>query len=179
METFGNIGALKRVIEKKYSTKIKEVEKEKEKQLAEINKELNKKLELFKANMETKRDIAVKKMHSMVLSKEKMKIKKEFEEQRESLINHVFKEAEKKAKNNVHNKDYIDYVKKNLPKEKKFVVIGDSNYYEKHFPKLKIDKNIIGLKFESEGVIYDFSLSNIIASKKDILRQEISKILFD
>ena len=58
-------------------------------------------------------------------------------------------------------------------------VTGDGAYYKKEFPELEVDKSIVGIKFESEEVIYDFTLNNMIASKKDILRQEVSKILFD
>lgn len=178
MEIFGNVEALKGAIEKKYLAEIKKIEKEKEKQLAKIDKELNKKLELLKSHMKTITDAAINKTYSMVLSREKIKAKKEFEEKREAIIDAVFKEAEKKAKKIGHSKEYIDYVKRNMPKEKDFLVIGDSDYYKKFFPKLKVDKNIVGVKFKSEDVIYDFTLDNMISSKKDILRHAISKILF-
>lgn len=178
MEVFGNVKGLKGAIEKKYSSKIKEVEKEKEKQLAEIDKELGKELELLRSRMKTTTDAEVKKTHSMILSSEKLKAKKEFEEKRESLIEEVFKKAEKKASKITHSKEYMDYVKSNMPKEQNARVIGDSAYYKESFPKLKINKSIVGIKFELEGLIYDFTLNNIINSKKDILRQEVSKILF-
>jgi len=177
MEVFGNIEALKEAIEKKYTSKIREVEKEKEKQLNEIDKELKKKLNLLDSRMKTASDAEVKKTHSVILSEEKLKAKKEFEEKREELINKVFKEAEKKSKKIVRSKEYIDYVKSNIPKEKDLKVTG-SDALKKHFPKLKVDKNILGLKFESEGIIYDFTLDNMINSKKDVLRHEISKVLF-
>tara|TARA_Y100000310_G_C20320671_1_gene640605 strand:- start:54 stop:689 length:636 start_codon:yes stop_codon:yes gene_type:complete len=177
METFGNVEALKGAIEKKYSSKIKEAEKEKSKQLADIDKELKKKLDLLKSHMKTSTEAEVKKTHSMILSGEKLKAKKEFEEKREELIENVFKAADKKAKSIAHSKEYIDFVESNLPGGE-FSTIGDSNYYEKAFPNLEIDKDIVGVKFESKGVIYDFTLNNIIASKKDILRHEVSKVLF-
>lgn len=177
MEIFGNVEALKGAIEKKYSSKIKEIEKEKEKQLGEIDEELKKKLELLRSHMKTIMDAEVNKAYSMILSGEKLKAKKEFEEKREALIDAVFKEAEKKAKSIVHTKEYIDFVNKNMPKEES-LVIGDGDYYKKFFPKLKIDKNIMGLRFESEGVIYDFTLDNMIEAKRDVLRHEVSKVLF-
>ncbi len=178
MEIFGNIEALKGAIEKKYLAKIKEIEKQGEKQLADIDKELKKKLELLKSHMKTATDAAVKKTYLMMLSSEKLKAKKEFEEKRESLIEAVFEEAKKKAKDIVHTQEYIDYVKNNMPKEKSIVVIGDSDYYKEFFPELKINKNIVGVRFEAKGLIYDFSLDNIISSKKDVLRHEVSKVLF-
>ena len=42
----------------------------------------------------------------------------------------------------------------------------------------RVDKNIIGIKFKAKEVLYDFSLDGIIASKKDVLRHAVSKILF-
>jgi len=179
MEVFGNVEALKGAIEKKYSSKIRDVEKDRDKQLAEIDKELKKKLELLKSRMKTTTGAAIKKTHSMILSSEKLKAKKEFEEKREALIESVFAKAEKKAKTVAHSKEYLDFVKKSVPKDNNLSVIGDSDYYKKDFPKLKIDKKIVGLRFESEDIIYDFTLDNLIASKKDVLRHEVSKILFD
>ena len=178
MEVYGNVDSLKKAIKNKYSSEIKEVENEKEKQLAEVAKELKKKLELLRSHMKTEIDAEVKKTHSMILSAAKLASKKEFEEKREALIESVFKEAEKKAKEIAHGKEYIDFVKKNMPDVKGLSAIGDSDYYEEFFPELMIDKGIIGVKFESKGVTYDFTLDRIIASKKDILRHEVSKVLF-
>lgn len=178
MEIFGNIEALKGAIEKKYLAEIKKIEKEKEKQLAEIDKELKKKLALLKSHMKTVTDAEVKKTHLMILSREKMKAKKEFEERREALIDAVFKEAEKKAKEIAHSKEYMDYVKANMPAEENLLVTGDSEHYKNLFPNLKVDKNIVGLKFESKSLVYDFTLDNMIGAKKDILRHEVSKVLF-
>lgn len=178
MEVFGNVEGLKDYIEKRYSSEIKLIKAEKEKQLEEIDKILKKELELLRSHMKTLTNADVKKAYSMILSEERLKAKKEFEEKREAIINSVFAEAEKKAEKIVHTSEYIDFVRKNMPQEKGLLVVGDSNYYKKAFPKVKVDKNMLGLKFESEGVTYDFTLDNMIASKKEILRQEVSRILF-
>jgi len=179
MEVFGNIEALKGAIEKKYSAKIKQAEKETEKELAEIDKKLKKELELVNSHMKTITDAEVRKAQSMILSEEKLKAKSEFEGKREALIESVFEEAKKRVKKITRTKEYLDFVKNNMPKEENLSAIGDSDYYKTLFPDLKIDKNILGLKFEVEGAVYDFTLDNIINSKKDILRKEVSKILFE
>ena len=80
MEVFGNIEALKKAIESKYSSIIKDAEKEKQKQLAEIDKELKKELELLRSHMKTEIDAESKKAGSMILSSAKLASKKEFEE---------------------------------------------------------------------------------------------------
>ncbi|MBW2983938.1 V-type ATP synthase subunit E [Candidatus Woesearchaeota archaeon] len=178
MQVFGNVEALKKAIEKRYSSMVKDVEKDKENQLAEINEELKEKIGLLKAHMKTNIDAEVKKTHSMILSAARLNAKKEFEEKREAIIESVFREAEKGAKDIAHTAEYIGFVKKNISKTKGLTVIGDSDYYKDSFPGLKIDKGIIGLKFKSEEVVYDFALDNIIASKKDVLRHEVSKVLF-
>jgi vacuolar-type H+-ATPase subunit E/Vma4 len=128
--------------------------------------------------MKTEIDAEVKKTSSMISSSAKLKAKKEFEEKREAIIESVFEKAMKKAKDIAHSEDYIDFVKKNIPDTKGLSAVGDSDYYSKVFQGIKIDKSIIGVKFESEGIVYDFTLDNMISSKKDILRHEVSKILF-
>ena len=177
MEIFGNAQALKKAIEIKYSSKIKKIEEEKEKQLEEIGKELKKKLELLRAHMKTDAEAAAKNAYSIILNREKLKAKKDFEETRESIIESVFNKAENRAKSIAHTNEYIGFVKRNIPEKEKLTAIGDSDYYKKHFPGLKIGKNIIGLKFESENLSYDFAISSLISSKKEMLRHDINKIL--
>ena len=82
MEVYGNVEALKKAIEKKYSSMVKDIEKEKAEQLAEIGKELKGKLELLKSHAKTERDAEVKKTSSMISSSAKLSAKKEFEEKR-------------------------------------------------------------------------------------------------
>ena len=90
MQIFGNIEALKEAISKKHSAKIKQAEEEKNKKLAEIARELHKRLELLRSHMKTIEDAEIKKARSMILSEEKLKLKKEFEEKREAFIDAVF-----------------------------------------------------------------------------------------
>lgn len=178
MEVFGNVEALKKAIESRYSQKVKEAEKEREKQLAETERELKRRLELLRSHMKTATDADAKKAYSMILSKERLIAKKEFEEKRELLIESVFKEADKNAKKIIYSERYVEYIRKNMPTEENLTCIGDDEYYKKFFPEMNVKKNLGGIKFESEGIIYDFTLSNLIASKKDILRHEVSKALF-
>ncbi len=177
MEIFGNAEYIKKVIEERYNLKIKELEKERDKSLEELRIKFENEIKLLRIQMKNKKETEVKKVYSMIFNEEKLKAKKEFEEKRNSLIESVFKEAKKRAKDFVHSKAYIEYIKKNMPKEK-VEIIGDSDYYRKFFPKLKIDKSLIGIIFKSKNIVYDFTLDNIINSKKDILRHELSKILF-
>ena len=43
---------------------------------------------------------------------------------------------------------------------------------------MKLDKNIVGLKFQSSDMIYDLSLDGAIEAKKDTVRRTITKNLF-
>jgi vacuolar-type H+-ATPase subunit E/Vma4 len=178
MEAFGNIEGLKKAIQQKYSLKIREVEKERDKELKSIEKDLKKALKLQESRMKTNTDAAAKKTYSMILSSEKLKAKKEFEEKREALIEAVFRNARKQARTVAHSREYVDFVAKNAPKEPGIIIKGDAELYKQTFPELHLDESLLGIKFVSEGVIYDFTLDNMIDSKKDILRQEVSNILF-
>lgn len=179
MQVYGNISSLKKSIERKYSSQIKAIDKETEKEIEKIKRETEKQIALLKTKMKTSAELEAKKIDSKVMSEVTLKAKRDFEKKREELINKVFDKAHAKAKKVAHSKEYIDYVKKKLPEEEA-EAIGDSAYYKKFFPaiKLKIDKNIIGLKFSSANIIYDFTLDSILNSEKDNLRHTISKVLF-
>lgn len=178
METFGNIDGIKSVIEKKYTLNIDQVLKEKEKKLEEIDNEIRKKLTKLRSKMLSIKDTESKRKYSIILTEEKMKAMKQFQEKREELINSVFAEAEKRAKEITRNEKYIEYVKKNMPKIESFKIVADDDYYQKFFPELEIDKSITGVVFKSGEIIYDFDLNHLVESKKDSLRYELSEILF-
>jgi vacuolar-type H+-ATPase subunit E/Vma4 len=178
METFGNIGGLKAAIEKKYSSRIRTLEKEKEHALKEIEKEVLKKLGELKPKMLLQKETESKRKYSTILTEEKMKAVKSFQEKREELINKVFSEAKKRAKHMVHTEKYAAYVKKNMPSGEDMQMYGDDVYYQKFFPEIKIDKALNGIVCKSRDVIYDFTLDHLMESKKESLRYEVSKILF-
>ncbi len=179
MEVYGNVDALRKAIEKKYSSMVQSIEKDRKQQIDIMLQEAKEKISLLKAHMKTETDSEAKKTSSMALSAAMLSAKKDFEEKREALIESVFGKAAAKSKDIAHSKEYVDFVKKSLGSLKNLSAIGDSDYYKKDFPSIKIDKKITGLKFEAEGVVYDFTLDSMIASKRDILRHEVSKILFD
>lgn len=178
MKVYGNIEALKSSIKKKYSAQIRAIEKDIEKKIKELKKETERKIALIKSRTKTLADLEAKKLYAMLMNEAILKAKRDFEKKREELINKVFDEAYKKAKKIAHTHEYIEYVKRKIPKEE-LEVIGDSPYYEKFFPNLKIDKNVIGLKFKSTNVVYDFSLDSGLKSQKEKLRHIINKILFE
>jgi vacuolar-type H+-ATPase subunit E/Vma4 len=175
MEVLGNVDKLKKSIETKFDQKIKDIDSERKEQLAIVKKELKKKLELLSVHMKTATDSEAKKTYSMLLSTEKLKAKKKFEEKRESMIQKIFLTAQKKAKKVTQSDEYLEFVNKNKPENAQ--VIGDS-YFKKHFPEIKADDNIIGVKFNAKGIVFDFTLDSMVASKSDLLRHEISQVLF-
>lgn len=183
MEVIGNIGLIKASIERKYDKEIDEIDKETEKEIELLKDEANKKISLQRARIKTYAESESKKAHSKIVSEGRLKAKKEFEEAREGFIKGVFSEALKKAKMIAHSKRYVDFVKERMPEEdgvKEGVkIIGDSEFYKKHFGDVIIDDAIIGVKLMAKDVIYDLSLDGILTSKRELLRHKISKELFE
>jgi vacuolar-type H+-ATPase subunit E/Vma4 len=176
MQIYGNIQALKKGIEEKYAKEIRDIDKDITSQIREINKETDKKVNLMKADQKTVREEEVRKTKSRVMNEEKLKAKKAFEEAREKMIDSVFKDAEKKLGKKANEKAYIDLVKKKIPKDAQ-AIVGDA-VLKKHFSNAKMDKTVIGVKFKSENIIYDFSLNGLLESRKEHLRSVITKSLW-
>jgi len=184
MQIYGDITKLKSAIERKYSGEIAKVEKETNNTIREIKAELQKKLEIKKLRAKTATETEEKKAYSKIMSEEKLKAKKEFEQIREELINKVFEEAENMVKEKAKGKRYIEFVRKFVAKYisgKNAEMVTDSDIYKKHFPKFKtrINKNIVGVRFELNRIVYDLTLDAAIRSKKEQIRQKISKALFE
>lgn len=176
MEIFGNIEHIKESIKQKYEKDISNIQKELDKTIAAKKQEFKKQKEIELANISTATDFEVKKEYSKILSEQNLKAKRDFESAREDLIKTVFKEAEEKAIKIAHSKDYIDFVKKRVPEN--CTIIADSDFFKKYFDKIEIDKSIVGIKCKVGNVIYDFSLDGIMKSKRDELRNIVTKVLF-
>ncbi len=182
MEIYGNIDGLKQAIEKKYADEIKKIEDETSSIIKQLEKESNNKISLKKSRISTLTNAEIRKATSKISSEENLKAKKEFEQKREDVINQVFDMAFKKAVTIAHSRKYIDFLKKNMPNEaKKYEITADSDFYKEYFPeaKINIDNTIIGIKFRVGEITYDFTLDGAIKSQKDILRNKVSKTIFD
>ncbi|MBN2457915.1 hypothetical protein JXB31_02165 [Candidatus Woesearchaeota archaeon] len=180
MEIYGNVESIKQAIQKKFDDDIKAADNEKKAQIEGIMREAKEKEELISARISTMTESEVKKATSKIKSEEILKAKTEFEQKREEIIDKIFEMAIKNARKLAHEKGYIEMVKKSLPKEQHYELICDSDAYKRSFPKakLKIDKDIIGIKVLAGDVTYDFTIDSEIKSKKDILRNKISGVLF-
>ncbi len=180
MEVYGNVDSLKESIGKKYDEDIAELDKQAEKIISDIKAQADKKKELMKARNKTDTEAEVKKLKSKVISEETLKAKKEFEKSREELIEKVFSEAEKKAKDTAKTKKYADLVKKKMPKKVDSAIVGNVALKKlfKGIKTWKTDKTIAGIKFVQGEVVYDFTLDSAIRARKDELREKVAKILF-
>ena len=178
MKVYGNAEGLKKVLEKTYAKKIAEVRKETDAKISEINSEAQKEISQIEDQARTDAQAAAREATQRVLNEEKLNAKKKFEEEREKMIQKVFEEVRVQAPKVAAKKEYLAFVKKNSPKEKGLEILGSSTSYKKTYNKMKLDKNIVGLKFQSSDMVYDLSLDGAIEAKKDTVRRTITKNLF-
>lgn len=176
MEVFGNAKSLMNEIEHRYNKEIAKLDLETERSLAELKKKAEEEIGFWKSKYDLYCEAEAKKRASRIISEEKLKAKKEYEQVREDLINEVLLLAEKQAGTFAHSKSYIDFVKKNIPPFKEYNVIAGSEKYSQAFPKsnIAVDTSIQGIKIEKDGVVYDFSVSSALQSKREALRRTIS-----
>ncbi len=178
MEVYGNISALKKGIEERYKNEIAQIEKEAEDKAKDFDAKKKKRLQVLKADFKTRKGEKVKEAKQRVLNEKKLEAKKEFELEREKLIQQVFEDVKKKASKIVLTKQYIEYVKKNVPKEKGFLAMVGPAFLKKSFPKSKEEKGLIGVKFVGDEIIYDYSINALLEAREDFVRHTITKNLF-
>lgn len=181
MQVYGNKEPLMAEIKRRYNKGIEEIEKDTLKEINEIKSEAVAKITNLREKAELVNDSETKKLHSKIISEEKLEAKKEFEEKREKIIEKVFHHTKHEAEKIAHSDDYIKFVEKSVPKKiiEEGEIFGDSDYYKKRFPELKIKKGITGIQIKTENVLYDLSVDSAIEAKKEQLRDSISKILFE
>ncbi len=179
MKVIGNIESIKKSIEQRYQKELAEANKVIEQQIAEMKSQAEEKISLMRAKMKVNAEQDAKKEEAKIISEEKLKAKRAYEEKREGLINAVFEEAEKEKVKKAHTKAYIDFVKKQMP-EGRLTAIADSDYYKKDIKaeKWEIDKSITGIKFVRDNMIFDFTMDAALNSYKERLRHVVSETLW-
>lgn len=180
MKSFGNLEALEEAIKKKYDEEIDKIRDETNKQAKKIRKDTKEEISKILTRAREEAEIEAKREAARVLSEEKLNAKKEFEATREKAIEKAFKELERRSKEIVHSETYLEFLKRQVKgiDMDKFLVVADSDYYKRIFPKYKKDPSISGVKLVSHKVTYDFTLESMIEANKEKLRLEMSKILF-
>lgn len=179
MEVHGNIEELKKAVAKKYELEINKIKADTEKAIKSVHEEHRTKLDALKDQMKQKAHMEVQKAYAKVLSSEKLAAKKAFEERREHLISQVFEKAQKAALEVAHSDQYKEYVKKHIPTTE-FSVVADSEQYKDLFKdvSMEVDPHIAGVKLQAGNTIIDLTLDGAIASRKEVLRHGVSKVLF-
>lgn len=176
METFGDVEGFKKTIEGKYSTEIRKLEEATEERIQELREDYENRFLVTQKQIESETALESSKLAARVKSEKEIHARREFEQKREELIEAVFREVMERALKLAHSKQYVDYVKKRLPKDA--VVVCDSSYYKKAFPKAKVDKSIVGVTAVSGNLVYNFTIDALVESKKEHLRNTAAKTLF-
>ncbi|MHA1911348.1 MAG: hypothetical protein ACTSYA_06605 [Candidatus Kariarchaeaceae archaeon] len=179
MKVEGNLDHLKKEIENSYKEKLMEFKKHADLEFKEEKKQIDEgqKKALERANNEL--DEEEKKVFKSTLSEEKLTAKKDYENKREALINKVFDEASNKAKKTLISKDYLSFVKKFLKENGEAKIIGGYKEYNKTFKDAELDEKVNGILVKKDKMIFDFTYTKFIESRKLDLRHKVSNILFE
>lgn len=179
MEVHGNISELKKAIEGRYDRLIEEAESESKKQVKQLKEQFNEKMDLLKEHHQNLKERQGRKIKSTVLNQRRTNAKQEFEKTREKLIKRVFEEVEKNLDKIAKSKEYISFVKKHKPGKKAMVYASDK-YFKRFFKgnRFSLDKNMVGVKFQSRSLTLDFDLKSLMDAKRGQLRAIIAKELF-
>lgn len=178
MKVYGSIDALKKGIQKKYNEKIREIEKGTDEGVKRLEAGTMKEIEIIRAEAAVQTAAEANVAKARTLNEEKLKAKMEFENERERMIVSVFEEIQKRKEKIATGKEYIGYVKSEIPKGEKLECVGGSREYKKHFRDLKLDGKIVGMLFKSKNTIYDFTIDKMIESENEKLRKVVIERLF-
>lgn len=180
MQVFGKAEELKEFMKKKYDAEIDQLNKENNKQVSYVEADIERELSAMRNKMDAQSHREAEQAKSKTFSEEKLLAKKEFEKTREELIDNVFADIEKALPSLAHSPRYLAYLKKKTKgmDKKKFTVKADGDYYKKLFPKYTKDTSTVGVKMVSGEVTYDFSLTTALEVNKELLRHEVSEVLF-
>lgn len=205
MEVYGDIEAMKKIIGERYEAKITAIGMETNTAVEAIERETSEKISLMRADALSAIKSEIHAAKSKAMGEKKLEAKRVFELEREGAVEAVLCGIEKRKEKIALSKEYIDYVKANMPGKGKTeiynpeqnwrkpgsavskdstqicqlaVAVGGSEKYKTAFGcKVKIDKGIAGIVFTSENAIHDFTISKMVEAKRDVLREAIMKNL--
>lgn len=170
-------------------TEIKKIDNELKAQVDEIKKENKEVVGEIKRKGEAEKEHEIKLFRDKTLAQARLKVKRNYLETREAIINEFIEEgAEKAVKKDSYKKFLEDLIKKNKDfLEKNFVVYcssKDKNVVSKILHKLRLKNKVKEMEInggvileDSEGKRVNESLASILERKRDELRQKIISML--
>ncbi|RLG70271.1 MAG: hypothetical protein DRO04_02100 [Candidatus Iainarchaeum archaeon] len=173
----GNKEYIKESIKQYYLEQLKEFHKEIQQKEKEIQLKAAEQIKRLReeALQRLQRELAT--VRASTLNEEKLKAKREYEMLREELIERVLQELKKKLPQLSSSQQYIKAVKRNMPKEYEYALVGNEKL-KKIFKKAKISKGIQGVKFVTKDAVIDFTLDRMLEAKQDMIRESIAKEVF-
>lgn len=175
MEVHGNIKSLKKAIEQDYLGKAREINRHKNAQIRDIRQALDNDIYALESELRQKLDSKARETNAMVLNEQKLTAKMQFEEAREQMVQEVLGKAREDFPILMKSKKYIDFVKKNVPKNAE--VFGNP-FFKKHFKNLKVEKEMSGVKFIKGPIIYDLSLEALLEAREFSARGKLIEELW-
>ncbi|MBN2127120.1 MAG: hypothetical protein JW703_01875 [Candidatus Diapherotrites archaeon] len=175
MELHGSINGLKEAIQKDYAEKIEEINREKNAQINELRKKFKEESILLEDELQQNQELKLKELKTRVLNEQKLAAKHEFEKAREEIIQKVMTEIKQDFSKIMKSKEYLEFAKKSIPEN---AVVYGNPFFKNDFQNLKAEKDLMGLRFEKENIIYDLSLDALFEAKEFLIREKIANILW-
>ena len=178
MKLIGSISSLENEIKRKYRRDVERLENEAEKRIRKIRNATKAKLK----EIDNEQRPIIKQAKELGkrahLNEIRMKMKLEYQREKEKLVNQLITDVKKDMKKIAHSKEYLEYIKRHMVDEKDLEVYADSNYYQKLFKKkIHVVKGITGVKLVGKDITYDLTLESIMEEKLPKIKTVISREL--
>lgn len=178
METHGNLAELKENLNQIFENKIKEIDKYFQDKSVEMASEFEEKHKAILQENEKKLKEELDATSERLENQMNLEARKALQKKKEEMIFSVIEEIKTDVKKIIKSKDYLDYLKKTLPKETMDVYADSDSYSSVTKNKITKDSSLDGLKAVHENVIYDLTISSLINSNLEKMKETIARELF-
>lgn len=178
MKVYGNLNAVKEAIRERYGRETSAIGKEIREKQQLLRGSVEAELRALEERLSAEAENEAQQAYQRVFNERKSAAKRQFEGEREALIESVLSEAGKEAEKFAEGKQYLEFVKRNMPGKGRLEAFGGSEAYKAAFPGMKIDKSLRGIVFRGEGVEYNFTADRIMEARREELRRVATAALF-
>src|SRR3989338_4890834 len=171
----GSIARLKEEIVRSFRSQYSEFEKEETRNFEADAMKIKESHLRKAADLQARTKEEVQKAYQSALSLGILTAKKEYEQEREKLIAHVFDVANGKRKQVMETEEYLNRIRAVLLPGSE--IIGNMRY-QKDFPGMLIDDSVDGIIIRKEEKLLDFCYSHFVSTRKSEIRSKVTGVLF-
>ena len=178
MKTVGDPASLKKAVIRHYHSDERKLKKEAGGRIRKIRQWKKAQIAEIKSSRKPRMQSIQETAKRRAINEARLSAQLEYQRKKGAFVDKVVEEARERLKAISTSQNYLNYVKARLPHGDYVAYCSSPKHKTLFGSKMRLDKNITGIKVVAGETTYDFTLDSLMGARLDEVKMAASKELF-